>query len=345
MKKSRIISIACSLLTALTMLAVNACAYIEVVSGPSSYLDNDESQWMIKLGEGDKEYIRDITRIEMTVSVKGNADLYYSELKNGVPNGDFTGFLGLGAFVEGTNVSNQFWQQYDFKSLLETAGDSKHVGIKSLGDNKYMFTASLDGIKVSPTASDATISLKDWGNFSPDYRLAVEEVNVYGADGSIAIHSDSKGNLTFGAGPAAAETTAAETTAETTVETTAETTTEATTTTEAVTEETATETTPEESAAETASEETTTAETTTAATTTTAAPATTEAATTSEELAATEAAETEAPAETTAAAVTTASNANFGSRDSSLLIVGIVAGVVIIALIVAIVVVMGKKKR
>ena len=179
MKKNRIISIACSLLTALTMLAVNASAYIEVVSGPSSYLDNDDSQWMIELGEGDKEYIRDITKIEMVISIAGDADLYYSEIKNGVPNGDFTGFLGLGAFVEGTNVSNQFWQQYDFKSLLETAGDSKHAGIKSLGGNKYMFTASLDGIKVSPTASDATISLKDWGNFSPDYRLAVEEMTVY----------------------------------------------------------------------------------------------------------------------------------------------------------------------
>ena len=100
----------------------------------------------------------------------------------------------------------------------------------------------------------------------------------------------------------------------------------------------------EETTAETASEETTAA-TTTSAATTTAAPAATEAETTSEELAATEAAAADAPAQTTAAAPANASNTDFGSRDSSLLIVGIVAGVVIIALIVAIVMVMGKKKK
>ena len=258
-------------------------------------------------------------------------------MENGV--GDFAGFIGLGAAIEGENVSNGFWQQFGFSGLKENAGGRDTAAIKKLGDTSYLFTGDLTGLKVSPTASDATISLKDWGNFSEAYRLAVDELIVYGPDGSVAFRTDSKGNMTFGTLPASV-TTAAETTAATTAETT----------TEAITEETTTTTEAETTTEETTTEETTTAEetTTTSVTTTTAAATTTTTAVTSEE----SAAQTEAPAATEAPAYTTsvaqaaaATDADFGSRDSSLLIVGIVAGVVIIAVIVVLVMILTKKKK
>lgn len=337
MRKNRIIGIAISLLTALTMLAVPASAYLEEVSGASSYLESDSGTWMIRLNGADKDYITDISKIEMYISLKGDAAAYSADMENGV--GDFAGFIGLGAAIEGENVSNGFWQQFGFSGLKENAGGRDTAAIKKLGDTSYLFTGDLTGLKVSPTASDATISLKDWGNFSEAYRLAVDELIVYGPDGSVALRTDSKGNMTFGTLPASV-TTAAETTVETTAETTTETTTEETTTT------TEAETTTEE----TTTEETTTAEetTTTSATTTTAAATTTTTAVTSEE----SAAQTEAPAATEASAATAAAaqavaanDADFGSRDSSLLIVGIVAGVVIIAVIVVLVMILTKKKK
>ena len=337
MRKNRIIGIAISLLTALTMLAVPASAYLEEVSGASSYLESDSGTWMIRLTGADKDYITDISKIEMYISLKGDAAAYSADMENGV--GDFSGFIGLGAAIEGENVSNGFWQQFGFSGLKENAGGKDTAAIKKISDTSYLFTGDLTGLKVSPTASDATISLKDWGNFSEAYRLAVDELIVYGPDGSVAFRTDSKGNMTFGTLPASV-TTAAETTAETTVETTAETTTETTT------EETTTTTEAETITEETTTEETTTAEeTTTSATTTTAAATTTTAAVTSEESAAqTEA--TAAPAYTTSAAqAAAANNADFGSRDSSLLIVGIVAGVVIIAVIVVLVMILTKKKK
>ena len=335
MRKNRIIGIAISLLTALTMLAVPASAYLEEVSGASSYLESDSGAWMIRLTGADKDYITDISKIEMYISLKGDAAAYSADMENGV--GDFSGFIGLGAAIEGENVSNGFWQQFGFSGLKENAGGRDTAAIKKLGDTSYLFTGDLTGLKVSPTASDATISLKDWGNFSEAYRLAVDELIVYGPDGSVAFRTDSKGNMTFGTLPASVTTAA--TTAETTAETTTETTTEETTTT------TEAETTTEE----TTTEETTTAEeTTTSATTTTAAATTTTTAVTSEE----SAAQTEAPAATESPAYTTsvaqavaAADADFGSRDSSLLIVGIVAGVVIIAVIVVLVMILTKKKK
>ena len=247
MRKNRIIGIAISLLTALTMLAVPASAYLEEVSGASSYLETDSGTWMIRLSGADKDYITDISKIEMYISLKGDAAAYSADMENGV--GDFSGFIGLGAAIEGENVSNGFWQQFGFSGLKENAGGRDTAAIKKLGDTSYLFTGDLTGLKVSPTASDATISLKDWGNFSEAYRLAVDELIVYGPDGSVAFRTDSKGNMTFGT-ISASVTTSAETTAETTVETTAETTTETTT------EETTT-----------TSEETTTTETTTTTTT------------------------------------------------------------------------------
>ena len=335
MRKNRIIGIAISLLTALTMLAVPASAYLEEVSGASSYLESDSGAWMIRLTGADKDYITDISKIEMYISLKGDAAAYSADMENGV--GDFSGFIGLGAAIEGENVSNGFWQQFGFSGLKENAGGRDTAAIKKLGDTSYLFTGDLTGLKVSPTASDATISLKDWGNFSEAYRLAVDELIVYGPDGSVAFRTDSKGNMTFGT--LSASVTTAATTAATTAETTTETTTEETTTT------TEAETTTEE----TTTEETTTAEeTTTSATTTTAAATTTTAAVTSEE----SAAQTEAPAATESPAYTTsvaqavaAADADFGSRDSSLLIVGIVAGVVIIAVIVVLVMILTKKKK
>lgn len=329
MRKNKFLCAVFAVLTAMMMLAVNSSAYIHVVSSPSPYLDNDESEWMLQLDGNSKEYIRGITKVEMKISINGNADLYYEELNNGAPNGDFTGFLGIGAAVEGPEVTNQYWQQYDFKSFLDTNGDAHHAAVKKIGDATYLLTADLTGISVTPSQSDATITLKDWGNFSPDYSIAVDEVSVYGPDGNVVFHSDASGTLTF-YGQGSAETTAAETEAETTVETTEETTVETT--------------------VETASEETT-AETTTAETTTTTA-ATTTAATTTAEITTSEetAAATTKAAETTAGAAaatntTGPSNGNFGSRDSSLLIVGIVAGVIIIGLVVAIILVMKKKKK
>lgn len=336
MRKNRIIGIAISLLTALTMLAVPASAYLEEVSGASSYLESDSGTWMIRLTGADKDYITDISKIEMYISLKGDAAAYSADMENGV--GDFSGFIGLGAAIEGENVSNGFWQQFGFSGIKENAGGRDTAAIKKLGDTSYLFTGDLTGLKVSPTASDATISLKDWGNFSEAYRLAVDELIVYGPDGSVAFRTDSKGNMTFGTLPASV-TTVAETTAATTAETT----------TEAATEETTTTTEAETITEETTTEETTTAEeTTTSATTTTAAATTTTTAVTSEESAAqTEApAATEAPAYTTSVAqATAAADADFGSRDSSLLIVGIVAGVVIIAVIVVLVMILTKKKK
>ena len=335
MRKNRIIGIAISLLTALTMLAVPASAYLEEVSGASSYLESDSGAWMIRLTGADKDYITDISKIEMYISLKGDAAAYSADMENGV--GDFAGFIGLGAAIEGENVSNGFWQQFGFSGLKENAGGKDTAAIKKISDTSYLFTGDLTGLKVSPTASDATISLKDWGNFSEAYRLAVDELIVYGPDGSVAFRTDSKGNMTFGT--LSASVTTAATTAATTAETTTETTTEETTTT------TEAETTTEE----TTTEETTTAEeTTTSATTTTAAATTTTTAVTSEE----SAAQTEAPAATESPAYTTsvaqavaAADADFGSRDSSLLIVGIVAGVVIIAVIVVLVMIHTKKKK
>ena len=88
MRKNRIIGIAISLLTALTMLAVPASAYLEEVSGASSYLESDSGAWMIRLTGADKDYITDISKIEMYISLKGDAAAYRADMENGV--GDFT---------------------------------------------------------------------------------------------------------------------------------------------------------------------------------------------------------------------------------------------------------------
>ncbi len=117
MRKNRIIGIAISLLTALTMLAVPASAYLEEVSGASSYLESDSGAWMIRLTGADKDYITDISKIEMYISLKGDAAAYSADMENGV--GDFAGFIGLGAAIEGENVSNGFWQQFGFSGILK----------------------------------------------------------------------------------------------------------------------------------------------------------------------------------------------------------------------------------
>ncbi len=326
------------------VLAVSAGAYITTVSSSSSYLESSEDDWALVFPKESNAPVEGMSKVEVVVSIAGGQDKYDKEKSSGyyddgkkTPFADFEGHIGIGAVIDGTD--NKYWHSFNYHSLSETNGGSTQAAVKSLGGGKYRFTGTFGSIKVHPSPdSDIQIRFKDWGNKSPNYSLTVEELSVYGPDGTVVIHSDGSGNVKMSFG--AAQTTA-ETTTEATTTTTVATTTEATTTTseETTTSETSAEETSETDASASETSETTT---TAAATTTTKAEETTIAADTEAQTSAEQTAETTAA---TTKSVKKTTNSSFNDRDTVLLIVGIAAGAIILAVILFLLIMKLKKKK
>lgn len=327
---------------ALMSMAVctNASAIVAEPAVKSSNLNYSEQAWEVNV---DSSIVMDIglcTKIEFFVKLQ-DPETYELEKAEGFYAGTETAFADFSGHI---SVNGTKWFGFNYYTLADASCDKTHAAVKSLGNGRYSFSADLTIIDLQQPNGVVTIKYADWGNKSPNYSMEVESAYIYDKTGDVVVEFDASGNSylrkdIMPVTEAPVETTAPETTTEA-VTTTEATTTEAITTTEATTveETTAEETTVEETTAEE------TAETTTAATTTTTKATTTEPETVPE---------TAAPAETTAAAAQTvpaqqavaSQAADFADRDSSLLIVGAVAGGVILAVIIAIVIFALKKKK
>lgn len=215
---------------------------------------------------------------------------------------------GETAFADFTGVvafGGAEWLQFSVESLTDTDADTEVAEVRSLGDGQYLLTAYLPE-GTEPSPLLTSISLAEWGNRSPDYSLRLLSFGLY-ADGLEPI-------VVFGADgeqidpPEIVIPDASEEEPEETAE-------------------------PEEEQPE----ETTTAK------------------------AETQPAETEAPAETTESAEETApaetvqtqsapsaqaiNSESFASRDSSLMIVLIAAGVLVVGAVIGIIVVSMNKRK
>lgn len=313
MKRNRIMTAAAASVSAAVMLAASAGAYMTPAAAPTEYLTSSEREWSLIVPEGQTAGVEGIKKLEIVVSLAGDAEQYERELAAGVYESDgvtqfvdFTGHIGIGAKLL-VGGSEENWYDFGYTGF-ETSTKDKMAVVDQLNDTTYLFTCDFGDVDVLQTDRDVQFTFKDWGNTSDAYSLTVEEFFAYYDDGTVAVYADADGNTEMGGHDALDRTKygAAE-------EAPAETTTEATTT---------------------AAPDTTTAAETTAAETTEAAAETTEAA----------ADNNSAPA-SNSGTVQQAPSADFGSRDASLIIVGIVAGIVIIAVIVVMVMIMLKKKK
>ena len=316
MKRNRIMTAAAASMSAAVVLAASAGAYMTTVAAPSENLTSSGSEWSLIVPEGQTSGIEGIKKLEYVVSLAGDAERYERELGSGVYESDgetafvnFTGHIGIGARLLIDGEDNN-WYDFGYTGF-ETSGNEKTAVVEQLNDNTYLFTCELNNVEVLETDRDVQFTFKDWGNTSDAYSLTVEEFFAYYDDGTVAVYADADGNAQIGGhDPLDRTKYGAE------EETAPAETTEATTT---------------------AAPETTTAaaaETTTAAETA-AAPETTEAAADNGNSSA---------AAANSGTVQTAST-DFGSRDTSLIIVGIIAGLVIIVVIVVMVLLMLKKKK
>jgi len=320
MKRNRSITTAAASISAAVMLAASAGAYLTPAAAPNENLTSDQREWSLIIPEGQTDGVEGIKKLELVISLDGDAEQYEREKASGVYESDgetvfvdFTGHIGIGAKLM-VNDSEENWYDFGYKGLVTSTADKMAV-IEQLNDNTYLFSCDLESADVLKTDRDVQFTFKDWGNTSTGYSLTVNEFYAYYSDGTVAVYADADGNADIdGHDPldrskyAAAEETPAETSAE------------------------AVATEAPETTATTAAPETT--ETTSAAADTAA--ETTEAAITENN------GSSAAPA---GSGTVQAVPADFGSRDMSLIIVGIIAGVVIIALIVVIVLVLLKKKK
>lgn len=321
MKKINKTAAAFSAIAASAMLTASAGAYLTEAGSPSGYLNSDNETWQFVLPEKHNSYAVGISKMEFVVTFDGDMDEYKKEKTDGYYDNDtgkafadFEGYVGIGAVVR-VNGVNDNWFSFSYKSL-NPIGSGNFADIKKLNDNTYLFSCTLDNVEVLPTDRDIQLSFKEWANKSDYYRLTVQEFYAYNPDGTVAIYADTNGDAEFGTHPAFDPSDYGVVPEETTA---------AAETTEAAPEETT-----EASEATTAAPETTTGS---------------EAAVSETTTASTFSAVTTKATTTKGGTVQTASSTDYGSRDSSLLIVGIVAGVLIIGLIVGIVIYMSKKKK
>lgn len=208
-------------------------------------------------------------------------------------------------FIGALSFGGADWLQFDFSGLEETDGGSGSVEIRVLGDGSYLMTAYFDGA-AEPSPLLTSLSIAEWGNRSPDYTLRLTSIGLYGAELEPVIVFGGNGEQIDP--PEIALPGASEEEPEETAEPEEE-----------QPEETTT------AAAETQPEETD-------------APAET-----------TESAEEAAPAEpaqTQSAPPAQAINSDgFASRDSSLMIVMIAAGVFVVGAIIGIIIISMKKQK
>ncbi len=312
MKRNRLLAAAAASLSAAALLTASAGAYMTPAAAPTENLTSSEREWSLIIPEGQTSGVEGIKKLEIVITLAGDAEQYERELAAGVyesdgetPFVDFTGHIGIGAKLQ-VNGAEENWYDFGYTGFV-TSEKEKMAAVEPLGGNAYLFTCDLGDVDLLQTDRDVQFTFKDWGNTCEAYSLTVEEFFASYADGTVAVYADADGNTALEGHEALDRTKYAPT---------------------------------EEAPAETTAAETTTAAPETAAEETTPAAAET----------------TEAAAEVTAAAannnapaadsgtVQTAS-ADFGSRDTSLIIVGIAAGVVIIAVIVVMVILMLKKKQ
>lgn len=301
------IGAALSALTAAALFTTAASAYLEVPPEQTDFLSGVTDSWRLSISSS---YEVDYTKLETIRAVVEVTDeeAYQTDKKNGFySDGEtaFTDFTGALAF-NGTE-----WLQFNMTGLSDTDAGTEIAEVRALGDGKYLLTGYLpEGTEPSPLLS--TISLLEWGNRSSDYSLRILSFGLY-TDGLEPI-------IVFGADgeqidpPEIVIPDASEEEPEETAEP----------------EET---TEPEEEQPE----ETTTTQ------------------------AETQPAETEAPAETTESGEETApaetvqtqsaptaqaiNSESFASRDSSLMIVLIAAGVLVVGAVIGIIVVSMNKRK
>lgn len=299
------IGAALSALTAAALFTTAASAYLEVPSEKSDFLNASADNWRLSISSS---YDVDYTKVETIRAVIEITDeeAYQTDKENGFYSDGETAFADFTGVVA---FGGAEWLQFSVESLTDTDADTEVAEVRSLGDGQYLLTAYLpEGTEPSPLLT--SISLAEWGNRSPDYSLRLLSFGLY-ADGLEPI-------VVFGADgeqidpPEIVIPDASEEEPEETAE-------------------------PEEEQPE----ETTTVK------------------------AETQPAETEAPAETTESAEETAAEAapaetvqtqsapaaqainseSFASRDSSLMIVLIAAGVLVVGAVIGIIVVSMNKRK
>lgn len=299
------IGAALSALTAAALFTTAVSAYLEVPSEKSDFLNASADNWRLSISSS---YDVDYTKVETIRAVIEITDeeAYQTDKENGFYSDGETAFADFTGVVA---FGGAEWLQFSVESLTDTDADTEVAEVRSLGDGQYLLTVYLpEGTEPSPLLT--SISLAEWGNRSPDYSLRLLSFGLY-ADGLEPI-------VVFGADgeqidpPEIVIPDASEEEPEETAE-------------------------PEEEQPE----ETTTAK------------------------AETQPAETEAPAETTESAEETAAEAapaetvqtqsapaaqainseSFASRDSSLMIVLIAAGVLVVGAVIGIIVVSMNKRK
>ena len=299
------IGAALSALTAAAFFTTAASAYIEVPSEKTDFLNASADNWRLSISSG---YEVDYTILETIRAVVEITDeeAYQTDKENGLYSDGET------AFADFTGVlafGGADWLQFSVESLSDTDAAAEVAEVRALGDGQYLLTAYIpEGTEPSPLLS--SISLAEWGNRSPDYSLRILSFGLY-ADGLEPI-------VVFGADgnridpPEIVIPDGSEEEPEETAE-------------------------PEEEQPE----ETTTAESETQPEETDAPEETTESA---EETAA-EAAPAETVQTQSAPPAQTMNSDSFASRDSSLMIVMIAAGVLVVSAIIGIIVVSMKKRK
>ena len=304
MKKTKKLISFTAAMAASAILAVPSSAYLTVYENGARELASNNGTWKVTFDMSHTDDIAKTEKMYLVVSItdtgryeeEKSAGYYITDEpaetdENGeeLPPPEFADFQGQ------FGVSAAEWYEFSYAGFDEKTPTETELGVKKIGDGKYLLIADLKARGIEYTEFGTSASIGEWGNSSPNYTLSVEEFFLCGED-KVIVYYDSLGNadydhpmpdydLSVTSAPAETEAAPAETT----------------------------------SAAETA------------------APA------------GGETAETSGTAETTAApssgTVQSSASEDFGSRDMTLVIVGIAAGVIIIAVIVALIIVMAKKKR
>ncbi len=283
-----------------------ASAYLETPEGTNEFLAATADSWKLTISSSYGVDYEAIQSMSVVVEVTDET-AYLADKESGFYSDGETAFTD---FTGAVSFGGNEWLQFNYETLEAAEPGNELAEIKPLGNGQYMLTAYFaDGVNPSPMLN--VVSLSEWGNRSPDYKLRICSFTLYGADSAPLISFAADGSETEAPSlPIPEETESEEPSAE---ETTAE---------ETSVEETAAE---ETTAVETSAEETTAVETS------------------AEETAAEEASAetTQAPAQTVPSVQ---SAGDLHTDDSSLMIILIAAGVLIAGSLVGILIAVLRKK-
>lgn len=313
MKKARTILSAAAALAGSVILTAPSSAFLTTYSGGSQNLVSNNGTWKVTFDLDHNDDIAKTSKMYFVVSLSDQAK-YDEEKKSGnyiteteaSEEEEAPAPTPFADYQGQIGISAEEWADYTFTSLDNSEASAANVGVKKADGGKYVLTVDVKAKNIKFTDYGTSVTLGEWGNSSPNYTLNVDGLYLYSDDGDVIVYYDSLGNPDYE--HAALDLIAKE---------------------EKPAEETSAAAETAAEAAEAAADESAPAK---------------EEAPAAEPAAAADNGSSAAQTSSGGTVTTSPANADFGSRDSTLLIVGIAAGVVIIGVIVALVMVMLKKK-